>query len=59
MQNGIYIILYVTNGYEDITFLSMEILNRTKVIKKQLTVSKMETYLLWYKRFNYFGLDKI
>lgn len=59
MRNGMYVIAHVADGYEDTAFPSTEILEGTKAIKDQLTPNEMENYLLWHRRFNHLGPDKI
>ncbi|RAL58199.1 hypothetical protein DID88_002302 [Monilinia fructigena] len=61
MKDGMYIISHVKPGYEDSAFfaLSAEIIDGTKGEVEELTMTEKERYLIWHRRFNHLGPDKI
>lgn len=60
-----YIILNIIKEYKNIVLLSIKIINNIKLNKITLNIflnknkQDLETYLLQYKKFIYFNLEKI
>jgi hypothetical protein len=68
IQDRLYVITHIKHGYQDDAFFgqgyhniafSGEIINGTTGTTNKLTASEMENYLLWNRRANHLGSDKI
>jgi hypothetical protein len=68
IQDGLYVIAYIEQGSQDKalygyryhdTAFSGEIIKGTKGTTNELTASGKQKYLLWHRRFNHLGPDKI